>query len=312
MADPEPYHEGERAVQARHGTRDEAERQAAMIGTAIPKPARAFLAVQRTLAVGALDELGRPWASLWPGPPGFVTSTDGRTVRVARDAGRPAPDDPLGALLVPGRAVGLLAIELATRRRLRVNGTIAAADGARVTIDVREVFPNCPKYIQRRAPIAAGPDRAVAPSERGRVLDAARRAFLERADTLFVASSHPIRGVDVSHRGGAPGFVAVRDDRTLWIPDYQGNGMFQTLGNFEVAPHAGLVAVDFERRRLLSLTGAVSISRGAEDPAHPSGGTGRYWSLVVAEWREFAAPAGLAFRLVEPSPFNPPSCPLPS
>jgi len=312
MAGPEPYHEGERAVQARHGTRDDAERQAAMIGAAIPPPARAFLAAQRTLAVGALDGLGRPWASLWPGPPGFVTSADGRTVRVARDGRLPAPDDPLRALLVPGRAVGLLAIELASRRRLRINGAVAAADEGHVTIDVREVFPNCSKYIQRREPIAGGAAGAAAPAERGRALDAARRAFLERADTLFVASSHPTRGVDVSHRGGEPGFVSVRDDRTLRIPDYRGNGMFQTLGNFEVAPRAGLVAVDFERRRLLSLTGAVSISHGAEDPAHPSGGTGRYWSLVVAEWHEYAAPVGLAFRLVESSPFNPPSCPLPS
>ena len=57
MAEPEPYHEGERAVQARLGTRDEAERQAAMIGASIPPPARAFLAVQRTLAVGAQDGL---------------------------------------------------------------------------------------------------------------------------------------------------------------------------------------------------------------------------------------------------------------
>src|SRR5262249_49525635 len=179
-------------------------------------------------------------------------------------------------------------------------------------IGVREVFPNCPKYIQRRAPVAGGATSAPAAPERGVSLDAERRAFLARADTLFVASFHPTRGVDVSHRGGAPGFVRVVDDRTLRVPDYPGNGMFQTLGNFEVAPRAGLVAVDFERRRLLSLTGTVSVSFGAEDPAHPSGGTGRSWSLVVAEWLEFAAPVGLGFRLVERSPFNPPSCPLPS
>ena len=60
MAGLEPYYEGERAVQARHGTRDDAERQAAMIGAAIPPPARAFLTAQRTLAISALNGLGRP------------------------------------------------------------------------------------------------------------------------------------------------------------------------------------------------------------------------------------------------------------
>jgi predicted pyridoxine 5'-phosphate oxidase superfamily flavin-nucleotide-binding protein len=312
MADLEPYHEGELAVQARAESRDEAEQNAAMLGASLPAPMRAFLAAQRTLALGALDGLGRPWASLWSSSPGFVTSAGTRIVRIARDDRVAAADDPLRALLVPGRDVGLLAIELSSRRRLRINGAVARADEHRVEIDVREVFANCPKYIQRREPIRGGAAATTPPSERGVALDPARRALLERADTLFVASSHPTRGVDVSHRGGEPGFVRVLDDRTLRIPDYSGNGMFQTLGNFEVVPRAGLVAVDFERRRLLSLTGTVSVSFGAEDPSHPSGGTGRYWSLVVAEWREFAAPVGLAFRLVESSPFNPPSCPLPS
>jgi uncharacterized protein len=306
MADHEPFHAGEIAVQQRAGERELAVRHGSMIVDAIPPPARAFLATQRTLALGALDGLARPWATLWSGPPGFVTSRDGRSVRVARGDGVPAPDDPLRTLLRRGRGVGMLAIDLGSRRRLRINGVVAAADERQLEVAVREAFPNCPKYIQRREPIAGGATDAARRSERGTLLDGERRSFLGRADTLFVASSHPTHGVDVSHRGGAPGFVRVVDERTLRVPDYPGNGMFLTLGNFEVVPRAGLLAVDFERRRLLSLTGAVALTEGAEDPGHPSGGTGRYWTFVVDEWLDFAAAVGLGFRLVEPSPFNPP------
>lgn len=308
MADHEPFHEGEISVQRRAGEREVAVRHGSMILGSIPPPARDFLATQRTLALGALDRLARPWASLWAGPPGFVASRDGRVVRVACDDGVPPADDPLRALLRPGRDVGMLAIDLGSRRRLRVNGVVAASDERRLEVTVREAFPNCPKYIQRREPIAGGTPGGARACERGRVLDGGRRSLLERADTLFVASSHPARGVDVSHRGGAPGFVRVVDERTLRIPDYAGNGMFLTLGNLEVVPRAGLVAIDFERRRLLSLTGSVTLSFGAEDPGHSSGGTGRSWTFVVDEWLEFAAASGPGFRRVERSPFNPPPC----
>jgi len=287
MADSEPFHEGEIAVQERTGERAIAMRHGAMLRDTITPPARAFVANQRTLALGAADADGRPWASLWLGAPGFVTSDIGSVVRVSHELRVPSLDDPLRALLVPGRDIGMLAIDLSSRRRLRINGVIATMDDERLEVSVREAFPNCPKYIQQRDPVAEGRVSAGNTSERGELLDLTRRSFVERVDTLFVASRHPTRGVDVSHRGGARGFVRIIDERRLRFPDYPGNSMFQTLGNFEVEPRAGVVMVDFERGRFLSLTGTVKTSYGAEHDDHPTGGTGRYWELGVDEWLDF-------------------------
>jgi uncharacterized protein len=299
------FHEGEIAVQERTGERPGAKHIGAVIRDSLVPAARGFLAMQCTVALGTVDERGRPWADLWVGLPGFAMSDDGRAVHISYRVRDSSAEDPLRAMLVPRRDVGLLAIDLASRRRVRVNGIVAASNAEGLAIAVREAFPNCPKYIQRRELTPNARTRIDDPSRRGSVLDAERRSLVERIDTLFVASRHPRRGLDVSHRGGARGFVRVLDERTLRIPDYAGNGMFQTMGNFEVEPRAGIVLVDFDRDRFLSLTGVVTTSYGAEDPTHPTGGTGRYWLLGVEDWVEYSMPTSFGFRFIDSSPFNP-------
>ncbi|MEG4343628.1 pyridoxamine 5'-phosphate oxidase family protein [Microcoleus sp. A003_D6] len=66
-------------------------------------------------------------------------------------------------------------------------------------------------------------------------------------------------GVDVSHRGGKPGFVRPDDDCTLTVPDFSGNCQFNTFGNLELNPSAGLLFVDFDRGNLLYLTGTAEV-----------------------------------------------------
>jgi uncharacterized protein len=116
---------------------------------------------------------------------------------------------------------------------------------------------------------------------------------------------HRERGVDVSHRGGLPGFVRVVADGTIRIPDYTGNSMFTTLGNFDLDPRCGLAFVDFERRRILSVTGRATLEFGVEDTTHPTGGTARYWSCAIDRWLEFPLLTATRWMLVERSPFNP-------
>jgi uncharacterized protein len=127
---------------------------------------------------------------------------------------------------------------------------------------VQEAFRNCPKFIQRRVPTqpltaSAGVARAPRTSS---ALDSPQIELIRRADTLFIASAHPDRGADASHRGGRPGFVEVSNDGAkLAFPDYTGNRMFQTLGNIAVNPRAGLLLVDWERGTTLQLTGEARI-----------------------------------------------------
>jgi hypothetical protein len=216
-----------------------------------------------------------------------------------------SPLDPVLGRVAIGRDVGILVIELASRRRLRINGSVEAVSPAQVSILVRESVPNCPKYLQRRRPYASTTPAGRSPGESGRVLDADRRTLVEHADTAFVGSINPSSGADASHRGGAPGFIKVVDATTLRVPDYPGNGMFMTLGNFEIDPRASLAVLDFEGGRAVSFSGAARLRFEGEYTNHPTGGTGRYWDFLVREWVQFDLPPAVRWELVDASPFNP-------
>ena len=71
------------------------------------------------------------------------------------------------------------------------------------------------------------------------------RAFIQRCPMFFIATADAHGQPDCSYKGGLPGFVRVLDDRTLAIPDYDGNGMYRTWGNVLVNPQVGLLFLDF-------------------------------------------------------------------
>ena len=133
---------------------------------------------------------------------------------------------------------------------------------------MRQAFPNCPQYIQARDHDLGddietiGEKRSV---HRGDKLNRAEAALIAGADTLFIASRFAegeddwSRGVDVSHRGGKPGFVIVAHESLLLFPDYAGNCMFSTLGNIQVDPRCGLLFIDFDTGDVLQLTGEAEI-----------------------------------------------------
>lgn len=264
---PSPYHAGEQAAQARAGVRERAERMGRrMIRAFMPDQHREFFAAQPFLAIGSIDGEGRPWASLLAGPPGFVTSPDARHLHVAA---RPLPGDPLAASLREGAAVGILGIELATRRRNRVNGRLRAVSAGGFTVEVAQSFGNCPQYIQRRDAVPRAAAAARAPVAEPAALSPRARALIAGADTFFIAtasaragSEGAAEGVDVSHRGGRPGFVRVeaRDGAAvLTVPDFRGNAAFNTIGNIAVNPRAGLAFVDFATGDALLVTGAAGV-----------------------------------------------------
>ncbi|RRR98403.1 pyridoxamine 5'-phosphate oxidase family protein [Glycomyces terrestris] len=246
-------HAGELAVQRRAGL-DLDGWGSAGAGPEIPAVAAEFLARQRMLVVGAADDAGAVWAGALAGPAGFVRARGDREVVVdaVPEAG------PLAGVFAPGadRDVGMLAIEPATRRRMRVNGT-ARRSGGGLAVRTEQVYANCPKYIQTRTVDAEEPPAGPVEASGSDRLSAAQRAWIAAADTFFVATRADGLGADASHRGGNPGFVAVGDDRTLVWPEYAGNSMYMTLGNLELDPRCGLLFLDWERGRALHLTGTA-------------------------------------------------------
>jgi hypothetical protein len=253
----ERFHEGERAVQSRVGVRTRmAEVGARVIRDAMPDQHRAFFPILPWLVVGREDGHGQPWASAIAGPVGFVDAPT--PTRLTIDGTRDAEDPVVGATLRSGDAVAVLGLEPHTRRRNRANGSVVGLDPEGIAIDVRESFGNCPKYIHpRRATYFASLQRR-GRVERGETLDDQARALVAAADTFFIASAHPHVGVDVSHRGGAPGFVGIEGD-TLVVPDYSGNFFFNTLGNLVVNPRAGLLFIDRAQGDLLHVAADVEI-----------------------------------------------------
>ena len=263
---PSPFHEGERLVQERAGVRDRMEKIGRRaIHDHLPDQHREFYAELPFALVGAVDGRGRPWASIVPGRAGFMTAPDDRTLDVAA---RPLFGDPLNETLAEGAHVGVLGIQLHSRRRNRMVGRIASVRPDGFTIAVTHAFGNCPQYIQTRAvEVRPGIDRPEAARTVGRsdAIDAAARRIVERADTLFIATAHldgseaRSRGADVSHRGGKPGFVKIEDERSFVFPDFSGNFHFNTVGNILLNPKAGFLFVEFETGDLVYMTGGAEI-----------------------------------------------------
>ena len=259
--DTSPWHEGEREAQTRAGVAD----RMAVIGrrnirSFMPDQHRQFFTQLPFVLVGSVDREGRPWASALTGMPGFVSSPDPVILEIAA---LPLPGDPLESALAEDAALAVLGIELPTRRRNRVNGRVVnvGADGFSLVVD--QSFGNCPQYIQRRAYVELQPIDSVH-IEPLTELSGDARDLVRRSDTFFVATSasptpDARHGVDISHRGGRPGFIGVEPDGALVVPDYFGNRYFQTIGNRLVNPQAGLLFIDYERGDLLQLTGTTEV-----------------------------------------------------
>lgn len=302
---PNLFHAGELAVQSRAGVRDNAWHTGQVIRDHLFEAAQSFVERQRLLLSASVDDNGDVWASLLQGMPGFVQAVDPHTLAITVDPARNDRADPLWHNIDATGRIGLLVIDLETRRRLRINGMVERPQADRLQVTVQACYPNCPKYIQRRSASTRWVTNAATPSREGVRLSDAAVELLTAADTLFVASAHPEQGADVSHRGGRPGFVQVIGDHSLRIPDYVGNNLFNTLGNFHANPHAGLLVPDFATGRLLQLIGRPAIEWDRDDPQQATGGTKRYWTLRIARWRMATLPVYLEHRFVDFSPHLP-------
>ena len=264
------YHDQECALQARYGMRDHIEAMSRRLMWREIMPAQqAFFSRQRVLVLGAMDSRGRPWATAVAGAPGFIATPDGHTLNIGAV---PVIGDPVRASLNSKGLVGGLGIDFDTRERHRFSGRGSVIDCAPPTlaVEIDLSYHNCPKYIQSQSAPLANAVLAWAPPVELPALDQRARELVANANTAFIASASPevtpdaARGADVSHRGGALGFITITGERSLQIPDYLGNHMFNTLGNLRTHPWAGLLILDASSGDALQISGSARVEIGLQ------------------------------------------------
>lgn len=288
--DGQPFHEGELKAQALAGQSS----RGTGIRSFMPDQHREFFALLPYIFAAGLDTAGHPIATVLTGEAGFVASPSPTELAIAA---RPSPHDPAMTAFGAGAPIGLLGLDFRTRRRNRANGTISVLADAGLTVEVRESFGNCAKYIQSREPVRV--PAVTAPAEAFAGLDTEARALILRSDTLFIASA-AARGVDISHRGGLPGFIAVEGD-SLTVPDFAGNSYFNTLGNLMLEPAASLLFIDFASGDVVQIQGETEILWGGPQLAGLVGAQ-RLWRFHSRRgWRRRAA-LPLRWSAPEPAP----------
>ncbi|MEZ5872809.1 MAG: pyridoxamine 5'-phosphate oxidase family protein [Nitratireductor sp.] len=293
------FHDGERHIQVLTGEDRIANRNSRFIRETLVAGSERMLGMATSLNISVSDVEANVWSFVAIGAPGLIRRLDDKTAFLDRKV-MTAPDA-LWPLLEPGAGIGLVAMDLTSARRFRINGKIGEVTGDGISVHVSQTCPNCPKYIQQRLPVREHAYADVTFAQ-GTALDQAATDLIKRSDTFFVASRSADGDHDASHRGGMPGFVTI-EGNTLTVPDYFGNSMFMTLGNFCQNPAAGLTFVDFESGAQLNLTGRVSIA--FDDATAHDGSGGRFWTFDVTNWRYVPFRPTPAWHLQAYSQFNP-------
>jgi predicted pyridoxine 5'-phosphate oxidase superfamily flavin-nucleotide-binding protein len=291
-----PFHPGEVAVQERAGVRRAANEVGESILNFIPPRAADFIAQQSMAVAASVSPVGAVWASVIAGAPGFMQVSDQRILTLNS---LPPAGDPLIENLAREAHVALIVPEFSAARRVRLNGIGWIAAGA-IHVRTAQAYANCRRYIHKRRFLGmrawdqpAGPRRSPEHLE-----------IISKADTFFIATDHPEAGADVSHKGGSPGFVRVSSDRRIAFPDYNGNSMFNTLGNLSVNPAAGLLFIDFDSGRTLQLTGRAMIDWNQQHASLVKGAE-RIVDFELEELIDNLQGFPLRYELVGYSPFTP-------
>ena len=265
------FHEGEAQLQAESGVDTAAFDAMADQGfKPESRDSEARFVNDRTFSVAAtIDDSGQPWASPLFGTAGDLFEVlDATTVRICAPT---VPGDPLFENIRAEAALGVLYFDPSLRRRSKSIGTAEVAGDGSITYRMHRHFGICNKYIFKRThKPSTEPDTTSVRAEqtvRAKRLSDDDRAQLAQADTVFLASFHTKHGADPTHRGGPAGFISVIDDTTISLPDYTGNGMFQTLGNLVLDDRIGFVSVDFNTGRTIHITGNGAVTASPDsDP----------------------------------------------
>ncbi|KAL9610394.1 MAG: hypothetical protein Q9167_004904 [Letrouitia subvulpina] len=292
-----------------------------------------FLPSAPLIAIGTLDSNGRPWTNVIGGEPGIARPLGSSNIGI-RTLVDPEFDPVVNILLShqdqiearpasTKKIVSALSIDLAARNRLKLAGTIkviaveqlgsdsdgaeAKAAEAQMVIKIDQSLGNCPKYLNKKNITPVIPEPSLASDSLPLPNEAVR--LLDKADLFFISSSYHHSYMGTNDRGGPKGFVRIFQNDTsetvLVYPEYSGNRLYQTLGNLQTTPQAGLVFPDFETGDVLYVTGTTEIVVGKKAAAIlPRSNLAVKIHVSSARF----VYKGLAFRGQdgEPSPYNPP------
>ncbi|MEP2784066.1 MAG: pyridoxamine 5'-phosphate oxidase family protein [Pseudoruegeria sp.] len=262
VSDLPVFHDGEVAMHRKLGVED---RQDAlgrrMIRTYMPDQHRYFFASLQMVHLGAIDSTGHPWAVVRTGTSGFIKTPDPYRFVLTST---PLLGEPSDLQFGVGKKVSVVGLEFATRRRNRLNATVEHSNGKQLTFKVDQSYGNCPKYIQvkdiQKSSLPQEYDIRASSKLNNETID-----IIRKADTFFIASraahlgQDPRAGVDINHRGGAPGFVSIKQDGSLFFPDYKGNNFYNTFGNIGQDDRVGLQFVDFTTGTTVNIKGRAKI-----------------------------------------------------
>ena len=301
------YHKGEIKVQKMIGEDVIATKNGRLITNTIIPGAIAFIENQPMAIVSSINKLGEVWVSLLVGSYDFILVSNPNSITFKLKEINSFKEDVFYKNIKDNNSIGCLFIELASRRRFRVNGK-AVLNNETIAITVQESYPNCPKYIQQRMiTISDSSHTEKSTSITGKNSTENIKNWIKSADTLFVGSTDINKNLDASHRGGNPGFVEFLENDVLKIPDYKGNSLYNTLGNFADNSSTGLLFINFETKDTLQLTGSASLlfNQNTKEDIRKTNGTGRYWLFTISSWIVTKNHHKANWEFVSYSPKNP-------
>ena len=260
------FHSAETAIHQRLGISESISKKTqALIRDYMPQQHRDFFEQLPIIIIATTDHHGQPWATPICGAPSFITSPDSNTLLIHH---LPPLHNVLQLEIQAEKKIGILGIDLSTRRRNRMNGIIKKHSPLTLAVHVEHSFGNCKKYIHFRDIVGTPVPRHIVHKKettQTEIVTQAAHHIIQRSDTFFIASrtqhiNDDVRhGLDASHRGGKAGFVTIKNNHTLCFPDFKGNRFFNTLGNIESDQRVGLLFIDFETGDCLCISGTATI-----------------------------------------------------
>ncbi|WP_083629507.1 PNPOx family protein [Tenacibaculum agarivorans] len=300
------YHKGELELQQRFGETTMAKRVGRIISNKIIPGAIPFIENQPFAILSSTDSNDDNWCSILIGEDGWISATEEGKIHFDLDKIYSPKTDLFFNNIIESHQVGMIVIDLSTRRRYRINGRVLL-NNSHLELTIEEAYPNCPKYIQRRISNFNNQDNTQPTISKGNSLDEKQKRWITQSDTFFVGSQSSSGFLDVNHRGGNPGFIEILENGDLKIPDYVGNNMYNTLGNFVENPKAGLLFFDFDKGSILQLTGSTSFlfDQFSDLDNAKTMETGRYWLFTPEKWIQTDQYHNINWELLDNSPFNP-------